>query len=91
MKTISMNRVPDEDRSVEDNSDEDTFNEDQFDLLRRSLLELTKTISATRILTKIIFRLDETISAKRISMKPTFRLDEDHFDEENYQKAHFWT
>jgi len=91
MKTISMNRVPDEDRSVEDNSDEDTFNEDQFDLLRRSLLELTKTISATRISTKIIFRLDETISAKRISMKPTFRLDEDHFDEENYQKAHFWT
>ena len=59
MKTISMNRVPDEDRSVEDNSDEDTFNEDQFDLLRRSLLELTKTISATRISMKTIFRLDE--------------------------------
>ena len=59
MKTISMNRVPDEDRSVEDNSDEDPFNEDQFDLLRRSLLELTKTISVMRILTKTIFRLDE--------------------------------
>ena len=35
--------------------------------------------------------MTKTISAKKISMKPTFRLDEDHFGEENYQEAHFWT
>ena len=94
MKTISMNRVPDEDRSVEDNSDEDhfdedPFNEDQFDLLRRPLLELTKTISATRISAKIIFRLDEDHFGEENYRKPIFGHDEVRFNEDSLDEDHF--